>query len=117
MMIRIVRAADLRNSGTLIHKSFMLLAYANDIDIIGLNRRAVTAAFYALENCRLSLTVIEDKTKYMASTTKEAARMETSVSNGWTSSSRKSFQLDLAEGKDHLRVGETSWNMTSILLV
>ena len=60
----------------------MPLAYADDIDIIGLNRRAVTAAFSALEkeSRRLGLTVNEDKTKYMVSITKEAARMEPSVS-------------------------------------
>ena len=44
-MERIVRAADLRNSATIFHKSYMLLVYADDIDIFGLNRRAITAAF------------------------------------------------------------------------
>lgn len=79
MMERIIRAADLWNSGTIFYKSFMLLAYADDIDIIGLNRRAVTAAFSALEkeSRRLGLVVNEDKTKYMISTVKEAARTET----------------------------------------
>ena len=59
MMERIARAADLRNSGTIFHKSFMLLAYADDFDSIDLNRRAVTAAFSALEKdwSRLGLTV------------------------------------------------------------
>ena len=38
-----------RNSGTIIHKSFMVLVYADDIDIIGLNKRAATAAFSSLE--------------------------------------------------------------------
>ena len=60
----------------------MLLAYADDIDIIGLNRRAVTAAFSASEKeslRRLGFTVNEDKTKYMVSTTKEAARMKPSI--------------------------------------
>lgn len=82
MMERIVRAADLRNSGTIFYKSFMLLAYADDIDIIGLNRRAVTAAFSALEreSRRLGLVVNEDKTKYMLSTVKEAARIGSHVS-------------------------------------
>ena len=80
MMERIVRAADLRYS--ISHKSFILLACADDIDIIGLNRRAVTSAFSALEkkSRRLGLTVNEDKTKYMVSTTKEAVRIEPSVS-------------------------------------
>ena len=39
MMERILRAADLRNSGIIFDKSFMLLAYADDIDIIGRNMR------------------------------------------------------------------------------
>ena len=58
----------------------MLLACADGIDIIGPNR--FTAAFSALEkqSRRLGLTVNEHKTKYMVSTTKEAARMEASVS-------------------------------------
>ena len=81
MMERIIRAADLRNSGTIFYKSFMLLAYADDIDIIGLNRRAVTAAFSALEkeSRRMGLVVNEDKTKYMLSTTKEAARTGSNI--------------------------------------
>ena len=56
MMKRIVRGLW---SGTIFAKSFMLLAYADDIDIIGLNRRAVTPAFSALEkqSRRLGLTV------------------------------------------------------------
>ena len=61
MIERIVRVADF-------HKNFMLLAYADDIDIIGLNRRAVTAALEKEESSEK-----EDKTK-------EAARMEPSVS-------------------------------------
>ena len=60
----------------------MPLAYADDIDIIGLNRRAVIVAFSALEkdpHC-LGRAVNEDKTKYMLSTTKEAARTGNNVS-------------------------------------
>ena len=70
MMERIVRAVDLRNSGTTLHKSFMLLAYADDIDIIGLNRHIVTAVFSSLEkeSRRLSLTMNEGNMKYMVST-------------------------------------------------
>ena len=80
IMERFVRAADLRNSGTIFRESFMLLAYADDIDIIV--RSAVTAAFFTFEkkSRRLGLMVNEDKTMYMVSTTKEAVRMEPSVS-------------------------------------
>ena len=81
VMERIVPAADLRNSGTLFHKSFMLLAYADDIDIIGLNRRAVTAAFSVLEkkSRRLGLKVNEVTTEYMLSTIKQTARTANNV--------------------------------------
>ena len=73
MMERIVPAADLRNYGTIFHKSFIMLAYADGIDLIGLNRRPVTAAFSVLEKDlrRLGLTLNEAKTIYMVSTTKE----------------------------------------------
>ena len=54
----------------------MLLAYADDIDNIGLNRSAVTAALEK-DSRRLGLT---SETKYMVSITKEPARMEPSVS-------------------------------------
>ena len=69
MLGRIVRAAELRNSGNSFQKSFMLLACADAIDIIGLNRRADTDAFFSLEkkSRRLGLMVNKDKIKYMAS--------------------------------------------------
>ena len=77
MMEKIVRAAGLRNSGTIFYKSFMLLAYADDIDVIGINSRAVSAAFSSLEkeSRRLGLAVNEDKMKYIISTHKQAARI------------------------------------------
>ena len=45
----------------------MLLASADDTDIIGINRRGVTATFSAIEkeSPRLGLTLNEDKTKCM----------------------------------------------------
>ena len=54
--------------------SLPLIAYADGINIIDLNRRAVTAVFAAVEqeSRRLGLTVNEDKSIYMVSTTKEA---------------------------------------------
>lgn len=48
MMGGIIRAADLKNTGIIFYKSFMMLAYADDTDINGLNRRAVAAEFFAL---------------------------------------------------------------------
>lgn len=81
MMERIVRAADLRNPGTIFYKSVMLLAYADDIDIIGSSNREVCAAFSSLEreSRRLGLAVNEDKTKYMLATNKQSSRLGSHV--------------------------------------
>ena len=39
-----IRRAGVQRSGTIITKSHMLLGFADDIDIIGINRRAVEEA-------------------------------------------------------------------------
>ena len=81
MMEKIIRAADLRSTGTIFYKSFMLLAYADDIDIIGLKQRDVSAAFSALEkeSRRMGLLVNEDKTKYMLSTSRGTSRLGNNI--------------------------------------
>lgn len=63
MLESIVRAAELNRSGTIFYKSVQLLAYADDIDIIGLNNRAVSSAFSKLdkEAKRMGLVVNETK--------------------------------------------------------
>ena len=45
----------------------MLLGYADDIDIFGINRRAVEEAFlpFKREAARIGLTINSAKTKYM----------------------------------------------------
>ena len=45
----------------------MLLGYADDIDIIGINRRAVEEAFrpFKREAAKIGLTINSAKTKYM----------------------------------------------------
>ena len=75
MLESIVRAAELNRSGTIFYKSVQLLAYADDIDIIGLNNRAVSSAFSKLdkEAKRMGLVVNEDKTKYLLSSNKQSA--------------------------------------------
>ena len=77
MLEKVIRAAELNRGGTIFYKSVMLLAYADDIDIIGTNARAVSAAFSALEkeSRRVGLAVNEDKTKYLLSTNKESRRL------------------------------------------
>ena len=59
-----IRRAGVQRSGTIITK---LLGFADDIDIIGINRRAVEEAFGPLrrEAARLGLYINSAKTKYM----------------------------------------------------
>lgn len=45
---RIIRVADSRNWSTILHKSFMLPAYVDNIDIIGQNLCAFTATLSRL---------------------------------------------------------------------
>lgn len=84
MMEKIVRAADLRNTGTIFNRSIMLLAYADDIDIVGINARYISAAFSALdrESRRMGLMVNEDKTKYLLSAAKQSSRLGSSIQVG-----------------------------------
>ena len=63
----------MRNAG--IHqdgKSVQLLAYADDIDIIGRCMRDVTGVFAAIEkeSAKVGLALNEDKTQYMLSTSR-----------------------------------------------
>ncbi|GBN15732.1 hypothetical protein AVEN_124973-1 [Araneus ventricosus] len=55
------------NGCTLWNRSLQLLAYADDIDIIGRSERAVKEAFRTLEISAtdMGLTINEDKTKFM----------------------------------------------------
>ncbi|GBN28849.1 hypothetical protein AVEN_120517-1 [Araneus ventricosus] len=62
-----IRVGGLDRRGTLWKRSLQLLAYADDIDIIGRSERAVKEAFRALEISAtdMGLTINEDKTKFM----------------------------------------------------
>ena len=62
-----IRRAGVQRNGTIITRSHMLLGYADDIDIIGINRRAVEEAFlpFKREAARIGLTINSAKTKYM----------------------------------------------------
>ncbi|XP_054085666.1 LINE-1 retrotransposable element ORF2 protein isoform X1 [Zeugodacus cucurbitae] len=75
MLEKIIRAAELNREGTIFYKSVQLLAYADDIDIIGSNNRAVCSAFSRMdkEAKRMGLEVNEDKTKYLLSSNKQSA--------------------------------------------
>ena len=62
-----LRKAGVHRNGTIFQKSVQLLAYADDIDIIGRTKRDVAAAFCAIEqeSTKMGLAVNEGKTKYI----------------------------------------------------
>jgi hypothetical protein len=62
-----VRRDNLKTIGTIYNKETQLLAYANDIDIVGRSQSAVWDAYLALEGeaAKKGLKINEQKTKYM----------------------------------------------------
>ena len=84
IMEGILRKAGVHRNGTIFYKGVQLLAYADDIDIIGRTKRDVTAAFAAIEkeSAKVGLTVNEGKTKYMLSANREARRLGSHVTAG-----------------------------------
>ena len=67
-----VRDSELNTSGTVLQRTVQLLAFADDIDIIGRTKRAVVEAFVRLESAakKMGLAINEDKTKFMIATNK-----------------------------------------------
>jgi hypothetical protein len=63
----IVRRANLQTTGTIYNKETQLLAYADDIDIVGRSQSVVRNAYLALkgETAKVGLKINEQKTKYM----------------------------------------------------
>jgi hypothetical protein len=63
----IVRRANLQTTGTIFIKETQLLAYADDIDIVGRSQSAVRNAYLTLEGeaAKVGLKINEQKTKYM----------------------------------------------------
>ncbi|XP_038116847.1 uncharacterized protein LOC119769036 [Culex quinquefasciatus] len=61
------RRVGVHRNGTLITRSHMLLGYADDIDIIGIDRRSVEEAFvpFKREAAKIGLTINTAKTKYL----------------------------------------------------
>lgn len=70
---KIVRESGTNTRGTIFSKSVQLLAYADDIDIIGRNQRSVNDAFVQIEEAAgtMGLRINEEKTKYMISSKNE----------------------------------------------
>lgn len=66
-----MRETEIQIGGTIFNKSVQVLAYADDVDIIGRSYRAMEEAFLALEHSarRIGLIVNEEKTKYLAADT------------------------------------------------
>jgi hypothetical protein len=63
----IVRRANLQTTGAIYNKETQLLAYADEIDIVGRSQPAVRNANLALEgeSAKVGLKINEQKTKYM----------------------------------------------------
>jgi hypothetical protein len=63
----IVRRANLQTTGTIYSKETQLIAYVDDIDIVGKSQSAVQDAYLALkrETAKVGLKIKEHKTKYM----------------------------------------------------
>ena len=80
-MESVLRKADVHRNGTIFYKSVQILAYANDIDVIGRMMRDVTAAFSAIEraSAKMGLAVNEGKTKYMLTTSGVVPRMGSQI--------------------------------------
>ena len=76
-------------------KSVLLLTYTDDIDIIGLTKRDVTAAFSTIllgSLLRWVLAVNEGKTKYMLSTSRDVRRIASRImAHNYTSDIIKDF--------------------------
>ena len=79
-----VRRAKLEVNGTIFTKSTQLLAYADDIDIVGRNVASVKETYIALERqaTRLGLRVNEEKTKYMVAGRATRSRLGQNITIG-----------------------------------
>ena len=80
-MESVLRKTGVHRNGTIFQKNVQLIAYADDIDIIGRTKRDVTAAFSAIEpeSTNLGLTVNADKTTYMFSTSGVVRRIDSQI--------------------------------------
>ncbi|GFS79500.1 reverse transcriptase domain-containing protein [Trichonephila clavipes] len=89
------------------NRSLQLLAYADDIDIIGRSEKAVKEAFQALEisATNMGLTINEDKTKFME--TLPSFVNNTSFCVNGHSFERKQLRSKFISGKTKLRLYKT----------
>lgn len=64
---KVIRNSAINWTGTLVHKSQQLFAYADDLDIVGRNAQTVVRGFQALKDAAhpAGLQISEGKTKYL----------------------------------------------------
>jgi len=69
---KVIRYAAVNIKGTIFYKSVQILAYADDIDIIGRTQSAMIETFTSLETAARSMNLLinQEKTKYMPVTKK-----------------------------------------------
>jgi hypothetical protein len=72
---KVIRDTAVNIRGTIFYKSVQILAYADDIDIIGRTQSAMIEAFTSLEKAvrNMNLLIDQEKTKYMPVTKKSHA--------------------------------------------
>jgi hypothetical protein len=65
---KVIRDAEVETGGTIFNKSVQILAYADDIVIIGRSLAVVKETFVSMEKAvrEMGLTVNKNKTKFMA---------------------------------------------------
>ena len=66
-LVKVIREAAVSITGTIFYKSAQILAYADDIDIIGRTQSAMIEAFTSLEKAAKSMNLFinQEKAKYM----------------------------------------------------
>lgn len=79
---KVVRSAGVTMTGTIYNKSTQILAYADDIDIIGITEAAVTEAYIALKHAarEMGLVININKTKYMLAAAQPARERQRPLS-------------------------------------
>jgi hypothetical protein len=72
---KVIRDSAVNTRGTIFYKSVQILAYADDIDIIGRTQSAMTKTFTTLEKAAkgMNLFINQEKTKYIPVTKKSHA--------------------------------------------
>jgi sorting nexin-29 len=79
----VIRDSGIERRGIIYYKSVQVLAYAEDLDIIGRSERDVKEAFIKLNNeaQKMGLNINEEKTKYMEITAKPTKNKYLNVGN------------------------------------